>query len=349
MRLERIPSSIVLHKRVDGIDTRLASIRQPLSHTPLSNELGLFQFGQYNKAPPNEKFAFVRVQEMWQEDISESEASDSSDSESSDNDDEDDSDGNDDNKATAELETEGSVEVVAPTGKKRNKAIVRKPKQQQQSRKVAVRKRGWSSEPQPTRASKRAHKVPERFRDKQEAKEPVELTATGPTLRGLWKRIQLSKDKLFFIKRQLYGEQSARWYLVQVDLDETDPHAAKQVGRYHCKWYVRHVDDSREMATRNARFWPEIHVIRDGVLAEMILVRPNKVATFLRDKGRQKYVWYQDEVSLAEDQLVGPFDFKSGTQDQPRQNRVDSAQWDELLKFSETVDTSMVDVVDPLK
>ena len=177
----------------------------------------------------------------------------------------------------------------------------------------------------------------------------MESTATGLTLRDLWKRIQSSKDKLFFIRRQLYGEQLERWYLVQVDLNETDPHAAKQVGRYHCKWYVRHADDSREMATRNARFWPEIHVIRDGVLAEMILVRPNKVTTFLRDKGSRKYAWYQDEVSLGEDRLVGPFDFKSGTQDRPRQHCVDSAQWDELLKFSETVDTSMVDVVDPLK
>jgi hypothetical protein len=72
MHLEKIPSSIILHKRVDGIDTRLASIRQPLTHTPLVNELGLIQFGRYEKAPDNANFAFVRIAEMWQEEVSES-------------------------------------------------------------------------------------------------------------------------------------------------------------------------------------------------------------------------------------------------------------------------------------
>jgi hypothetical protein len=47
--------------------------------------------------------------------------------------------------------------------------------------------------------------------------------------------------------------------------------------------------------------------------------------------------------------LVGPFDFKPVTKHQKRQNVINSEFWDELLMFSDTVDISTVDEVDPLK
>lgn len=355
MRLEKIPSSIVLHKRIDGMDTRLASIHQPLSHTPLSNELGLFQFGQYDKASPNEKFAFVRLQEMWQEEISESEASIDSDS----SDDDGGGNENDDQlEATASEAAESGSEAVVENVVARSESV--KPptirvdrKARRESRKTVVRKRKRSSKRddsvQLTRASKRSHRLPERFRD-EKGENVVESVTTAVVLRNLWRRVRASKDKLFFIKRQLYGEQQARWYLVQVDLDETDPQSALQFGRYHCKWHVRHADDSLKVKTRFARFWPEIHLVRDGVLAEMVPVRPNKVANLLGGKKTgSRYAWYCDEVDLAEDQLVGPFDFKTATLKDNRLNLIDQACWSELLKFSETVDTSTIDAIDPLK
>ena len=91
-------------------------------------------------------------------------------------------------------------------------------------------------------------------------------------------------------------------------------------------------------------------MVRDGVLAEMIMVRPIKVQRLLEDKKKgQKFAWYSDEVHLIEDRLVGQFDFKLATRDQPQNNCIDSVQWEELLKFSEVVDTSKVDAIDPFK
>ena len=91
-------------------------------------------------------------------------------------------------------------------------------------KKNAKRKQSQVGKDQPVRASKRMRRMPGRFRDDvKEERHVVKLVSTGPTLRSLWKRIEVSRHKLCFVKRQLYGEQWAKWYLVQVNLDETDP------------------------------------------------------------------------------------------------------------------------------
>jgi hypothetical protein len=153
---------------------------------------------------------------------------------------------------------------------------------------------------------------------------------------------------LFFIKREHHGGQLAKWFLVQVDINETDPQEAVQVGRYHCRWYIRHVDDSFKEKTRFARFWPEVHELRDGVLGKIVVVRPDKVRKLTEQK-KARLAWYQDKVDLVNDRLVGPFDFMPVTTRQRKQNLIDNEYWAELLTFSETVDTTMVDEVDPLK
>jgi hypothetical protein len=46
-------------------------------------------------------------------------------------------------------------------------------------------------------------------------------------LQLLSRQTESSHDKLFFIFEPQLGMDKPRWYLVQVDLDETDPIAAK--------------------------------------------------------------------------------------------------------------------------
>ena len=53
-------------------------------------------------------------------------------------------------------------------------------------------------------------------------------------------------------------------------------------------------------------------------------------------------------MNLAKDSLVGPFDFMPITQQQQQQNCINKAYWNELLAFKDTVDTTMIDEVDPL-
>ena len=46
---------------------------------------------------------------------------------------------------------------------------------------------------------------------------------------------------------------------------------------------------------------------QDGTLGKMFPVRPLRVNNYLQKY--QKYVWYQDEIYLADHRLVGPFQF----------------------------------------
>jgi len=81
-RMERLPSTIVIHKRVDTLDTRFAKMEQNLADRPLEQTLGFIDFGKYRKAPTNSDHAFVKVNDMWSEPIdANEEASDDTDTE----------------------------------------------------------------------------------------------------------------------------------------------------------------------------------------------------------------------------------------------------------------------------
>jgi hypothetical protein len=63
-RLERIPSSVVVHKRMDTCDTRWVQQHANLSDNPLEHNLGFFAFGKYHKAPDTAKYAFDKVGDL---------------------------------------------------------------------------------------------------------------------------------------------------------------------------------------------------------------------------------------------------------------------------------------------
>ena len=64
-RMEKIPSTIIVHKRADGPDTRLASLQSPMSPHPLENWLGVCNPGTYKAAEPHQDYAFVKIEDMW--------------------------------------------------------------------------------------------------------------------------------------------------------------------------------------------------------------------------------------------------------------------------------------------
>jgi hypothetical protein len=73
MRLTKIPSAIVIHKRVDTADTRFMEQTQDLVHNPLEKSLGLFDFGRYAQAAPDKEYAFVKINKMWDEPVEDDE------------------------------------------------------------------------------------------------------------------------------------------------------------------------------------------------------------------------------------------------------------------------------------
>jgi hypothetical protein len=68
-RLERVPSSVVLHKRLDSTDTRWLAQATNLRNNPLEHNLGFFDFGRYHKAPDDAKYAFDRAEDLLQYDL----------------------------------------------------------------------------------------------------------------------------------------------------------------------------------------------------------------------------------------------------------------------------------------
>ena len=69
MRLEKLPSSLVIHKRVDTLDTRLTEMDGALVSNPLERNLGFYDFGKYTTAPGDANFAFEKIADLWQEEI----------------------------------------------------------------------------------------------------------------------------------------------------------------------------------------------------------------------------------------------------------------------------------------
>ena len=69
-------------------------------------------------------------------------------------------------------------------------------------------------------------------------------------------------------------------------------------------------------------------ILKDGTLGKMWPVIPIRANGFLNK--RQGYVWYQDDISLAERRLVGPFQFETtGRKKLKYPNMIDKKQWRE--------------------
>ena len=76
--MEKLPSTVVVHKRMDTMDNRMANMKEQLVHNPLEKNLGFFEFGKFARANPNSDHAFEKIVNLWQEEL------DNSDSESED-------------------------------------------------------------------------------------------------------------------------------------------------------------------------------------------------------------------------------------------------------------------------
>jgi hypothetical protein len=68
-RMTLLPSTLILHKKADGIDTRFAQMDADLSTAPLAPWLGVLKHGAYVKAADDASWAFEPVASMWSEPI----------------------------------------------------------------------------------------------------------------------------------------------------------------------------------------------------------------------------------------------------------------------------------------
>ena len=65
-RLTKLPKTLVIHKHVDGVDSRWATLRHPFGLTPLHQSLRATGFGKFIRANPDQPWAFERIEDIWE-------------------------------------------------------------------------------------------------------------------------------------------------------------------------------------------------------------------------------------------------------------------------------------------
>ena len=278
-RMELLPSPMVLHKKTEGVDTRLAVFKNDHVPDALQNSMGVTDFGGFTKAAKNQSFAFDRIEDLWPDAELEYDW-DSDDSASE----------GEDPKQPAPPpvatkvgfgESQPAKETGKPTGKLPS----------------ALRRSGRYREP------------PQRFKRTQMT-EAERLHSPAVAAARLYRRLTAGLgDTLFIIRRRMTLSGPWSWFVVEVLIEESDPDEARQLAYYKVRKLRPHPDDCKVKEIKSCRFWPEIHETRrDGSAGRLMLVKPQKVKSFLsqRGSGFQPTDW---EVNLIEDGLVGPFPY----------------------------------------
>ena len=156
----------------------------------------------------------------------------------------------------------------------------------------------------------------------------------------LFDDIKQSKDKLFFIKHQAKSTSQERWFLVQVDMEESDPIVERQLGVYRVRWWIRHASNSKECLQCNCRYWLEIHEMANRELGAIMVIQPQQVEQLLTEQANH-YAWYQLDVNLAENAITGPFDF---TPVGNENHHIAQAQWQGMQTQARILQVDVHDV-----
>ena len=68
-RMESIPSTLVLHRRTDGADSRFLAMNQRPATAPFEKWLRVIECGAYKKAAEDEDYAFKKLANMWSDEM----------------------------------------------------------------------------------------------------------------------------------------------------------------------------------------------------------------------------------------------------------------------------------------
>lgn len=309
--MEKIPSTVIVNKRIDSVDTRLAALEKPLVHNPLEQALGFYQFGRYVQAPPHSNFAFDRVEDLWSIELS------------------------GDSDTESEPETEAINEATNATTCDQTTRSVTTPTRPRMGN---AGEQGHQTEPSKT--SKRRASADLRSNRSSPRQRMADNYET------FYEQIKQSKDKLFIIARRMGDRPKKDWFLVQVDWDESTGSNAISKGIYHVRWYIRSFQDSGRRTVSRCRHWPEVHeMLPNDVLGPMRVVRPSaQLETKLQ---KNKWFWYEQKINLFSEHIVGPFNFVKINNES---HHVDPLIWQQLRRSVDQalVDISNLDRIEPL-
>jgi hypothetical protein len=261
VRMEKLPSSLITHKRVDTLDTRLAEMEGDLVSNPLEQNLGFFEFGKHATAPDDADHTFEKINDSWNEEM----------------------------QSELNLEDKDKAESLEGRDGEREESNDKEIDPQERS---PTKKRRQRDEEVKTTAK--------RAKSNEDDMTPPSLIASF--LKEPWKDVQDSANKLFIIQRldERNRQAPASWHVVQVDAE----------GECHVRCHARNALDSRKRLVRNCRCWPLTREIKQpsGEFGDIVMPRPNKVDEVLA-KRQHSQGWHQGKVNLAEQAIIGPFNF----------------------------------------
>lgn len=340
--MEKLPSTLCVHKKVDGTDTRFIAMEHQQVGNPLEPSLGVHRFGRYQKNEQGDaadrRFAFVRLNDLWDEEV-----------ESSSSEEEDTEQGQEHplvrgrargtKNATGTAGHEGGQDDETHHGKGNetgDDGTTSSTKMVQ----TANGPRGRSGGPARQR-QKRGGDTPVRRSTRLRIKPPRTDTHV------LWNRISRSRDKLFLVAYTPRGGPCPKLYIVQVDLTQTEEGRVRLTGEYNARWWRPHHEDSRWRCISECRFWPDIwELCPDNTFGPGRAIKPAKAEATIRK--RSNLGWYQLPLNLAETMISGPFDFvrvpmRAGHE----AHRVPASVWAELRRsaLERNVDIAELDVV----
>ena len=151
-------------------------------------------------------------------------------------------------------------------------------------------------------------------------------------LRHFKSEIEISNDKLFFIKNIVTGSTQAKWYLVQLKMEQSNLIEMRDYGVYRCWWDIRNHKDCTQNRTMECCFLTDIRDMKqDSTLGKTFPVKPLRLKVFVNRY--QEYLWYQDDIYLADNRLVRRSQFvTTGRKKLKYPNMIDVKQWKELYK-----------------
>ena len=66
--MEKLPSTLCVHRRADGADNRLLGLDGPVFIDPLRHILGATGYGKFQVAP-GKQYAYTPLKDMWNEEV----------------------------------------------------------------------------------------------------------------------------------------------------------------------------------------------------------------------------------------------------------------------------------------
>ena len=139
-------------------------------------------------------------------------------------------------------------------------------------------------------------------------------------------RVAESRDKLIFVKYTSTHTMQARWYLVKVDLAQSDE---SEKGIYFCTFMQKHPNDGEKPDNRS-RWWPEWRQLEWDKsktyfeFGQRILFGPSK------KPDRHRYGLFGTDIDLSTSALTHPFDFLEKSSLRPGQSIVPDNAWMKL-------------------